>query len=72
MCKEADEEPAAGAGEQKKVKIPKGLPEPGKPTHPPKDAMIPPVHSTALANQKATIAIADTFTDKDLSSISDA
>ena len=71
MCKEADEEPQAGAQEQKKVKIPKGLPEPGKPAKAPKDSMIPPTHTTALANQTATIAAADTFTDKDLSSITE-
>ena len=70
MCKEADEEPQETT-EAKKVKIPKGLPEPGSPVQVPKDSMIPPVHTTNLAGQTATIAAADTFTDKDLSSITE-
>ena len=70
MCKEADEE--APVQETKKVKIPKGLPEPGTPVNVPKEAMFPPLHDTGLANKAPTISAADTFADRELSSISDS
>ena len=70
MCKEADEAPAA-AEEVKKVKIPKGLPEPGKPVQPPQDVLFTPTHSSALSDRQPTIANASAFSDKDLSAISE-
>ena len=68
MCKETDEEPQKQVTEEK-PKTPKGLPEPGKPTPIPKDAMIPPAHQTRINKSEPTIAQEEVFTDKDLSSI---
>ena len=51
-------------------KIPKGLPEPGKPVSVPKDSMIPPQKTPKMDHKNPTIANEEVFQDQDLSSIS--
>ena len=67
MCKETDETGVA----TEKGKIPKGLPEPGKPVLIPKDSIIPPIHETKLDRAAKTSAHDEQFLDKDLSAMSE-
>ncbi|KAI5542974.1 hypothetical protein TVAGG3_0077300 [Trichomonas vaginalis G3] len=70
MCKETDD---AGPPETNapKSKIPKGLPEPGKIAQIPPEALVPPTHELQLEQMQPTIANQETFTDKELSSVSE-
>ena len=52
------------------AKIPKGLPEPGKPISVPKDSMVPPQKTPKMDHKSTTIANEEVFQDQDLSSIS--
>ncbi|EAY02776.1 hypothetical protein TVAG_370040 [Trichomonas vaginalis G3] len=63
MCKEADDQVP-----EKKVANPNAPPEPAEPTPIPQDAMETPEHKTNFDHTAPTIANAETFSDKDLSS----
>ncbi|EAY04441.1 hypothetical protein TVAG_396270 [Trichomonas vaginalis G3] len=67
MCKEADNQDSAA-----KYANPNALPEPTEPTQVPQDALVPPQHSSNFDHQQPTIANAENFSDKDLSSVSSA
>lgn len=64
MCKEADD-----MGGDAKGNSPNALPEPAQPTPIPQDALVPPQHATNFNHQEPTIANQETFSDKDLSSV---
>lgn len=69
MCKDTDD--PVDTNNAPKAKIPKGLPEPGKPPVLPKEALVPPAQEDQLNFTKPTIANQEKFSDKDLSSLTD-
>ena len=56
--------------ENENERIPKGLPEPGKPIPIPEDSMVPPQNPTNMEHKSPTIANQEIFEDQDLSSMS--
>ena len=70
MCVE-DDQIDQGKGKSKSKDSQKSLPEPGKPTEIPPNALIPPIHQSSLPSTRPTIAKAEVFGDIDLSSVSE-